>query len=702
MLKRILPALLLLTIGWPAIAASAQKPAWPSLDRQLAKDQVEPGSALAKLIAANQEFDKYLRPEEAADRLRIPAWLRVYWHKQNPDFEPREGDPTGGYPFVLKEIAEWMAHHQDLRPDDSGAAEPAYEKSAAGKGVESGPDQRISGLQTSARSETDIRVNYWNPSQIVAASNNLGGNGSLAIYYSSDAGATWGQTFLPRTGTFGDDFHSDPTVDWTSDGTAWAITIGINSSPLKLQLRAYKSTDGGATWTFDSTISGDHQFADRQMIWVDHSPASPYKDNLYVVWHNGPDVYMARRTAADGVWHAPVQVSGRETTGTGIGSDVKTNGAGTVYAYWPDTGSQRIYVTQSTNGGVSYSKPVPVAKTFGSFTIGVPAQSTRRTAIYVTSGAYRAGKQSLVFAAWHDLEGGKTCRSWFQEPGSNSNSACKTRIWFSRSTNGGLKWSKPRMIYNQKTLNDQFHPWMVVDEATGALAIMYYDTTGEDRRSTNVWFQSSYDKGVTWSAPFRVTTAPSATTDQGGNGNQYGDYNGMSGIAGTFFPIWTDRREVTFQDREEIWTAALVARKNLACKSTDLPLHGLGTGVASVAVPDGVRQASLSFWHRRGFASGENGGTLKVALDGGAPQPVPARALTAGARYAPGKEALFTGVDDSPVNTVVDLDAVCNSLTGDSAGCGGRTLSFFFSAGDRATPGDVWYLDDAAMTACTP
>lgn len=687
MRKRFLP-LLLLFVSLPA--GAAENPRWPSLEQQLAQDRVEPKSALEKLIAANQDFN-LLRPEEATDLIPVPPWLRVYWRKQHPDFEVRPGDPTGGYPYALKEVHEWMVHHQDLRPGEQADA-PVYEKAMAGKGVESGPDQRISGLQTSARSETDVRVNYWDPSRIIAASNNIRGGGSLAVYYSSDAGATWGQTTLPRTGTFGDDFHSDPTVDWTSDGTAWAITIGINSDPVNLQLRAYKSTDGGATWTYDATISGDHRFADRQMIWVDHSAASPYKDNLYVVWHNGPDVYMARRTP-DGTWHAPIQVSGPETTGTGIGSDVKVDGAGTVYAYWPDTGSQRIYVTRSTNGGVSYSKPVPVARTFGWFTIGVPAQNGRRTAIYVTSGAWRAGKKSLVYAAWHDLEGGKACRIWNQEPRDNVNSPCKTRIWFSRSTNGGLKWSKPRMIYNQKALNDQFHPWMVVDEATGALAIMYYDTIGEERTKTNVWFQASYNQGVTWTAPFRVTTAPSSTTDQGGDGNQYGDYNGMSGIAGTFFPVWTDRRSFTFQDREEVWTAALVARKNLACKSTDLFVHGLGTGVANVAVPGGATGVNLSFWHRR---SGESGGTLKIALDGGAPVPVPAWAITSGARYTRGQGPRFTGVDASPVNTVVDLDAVCNSLTGDSNGCGGRTLSLFFSAGDRG----AWYLDDAALTAC--
>lgn len=38
------------------------------------------------------------------------------------------------------------------------------------------------------------------------------------------------------------------------------------------------------------------------------------------------------------------------------------------------------------------------------------------------------------------------------------------------------------------------------------------------------------------------------------SGNQYGDYNGLSGYANSFFPSWTDRRN---NAREEIWTALI-------------------------------------------------------------------------------------------------------------------------------------------------
>src|SRR5437764_531854 len=78
------------------------------------------------------------------------------------------------------------------------------------------------------RSASAIRINYWNPSKILAASNTISGSGTQGVYSSADGGVTWGQTNLPLAS--GDSFHSDPTVEWTSDGTAWSSTMGINGN----------------------------------------------------------------------------------------------------------------------------------------------------------------------------------------------------------------------------------------------------------------------------------------------------------------------------------------------------------------------------------------------------------------------------------------------------------------------------------------
>src|SRR5215831_18176513 len=109
-------------------------------------------------------------------------------------------------------------------------------------------DFRISGSSTNIRSECDIRVNPGNTQQIVAASNDIT-TSVQAQFASTDGGSTWTQTTLPMQPA--DSLHADPAVDWTSDGTAWAVTIGIDATQTTLQLRAHRSTDQGATWTFD-------------------------------------------------------------------------------------------------------------------------------------------------------------------------------------------------------------------------------------------------------------------------------------------------------------------------------------------------------------------------------------------------------------------------------------------------------------------
>jgi hypothetical protein len=413
--------LVALSFCLPAVAEAAV-PSWPSLSEQLKAERVASRGALAKLIAANQDFS-LLRPEEATDKIRIPLWLRVLWRRAHPGMVYSAADPTGGYPLVLKEAHEWMLSHQDLVPGPPDRdAPPEAGEEALSKAASVGGEKRISGLQTSARSESDIRVNYWDPAKIIGASNNLGASGAQAQFYSTDGGATWGQTTLPlRTG---DAFHSDPTVEWTSDGTAWSTTIGVNSDATILQMRSYKSTDNGATWTFDATFSGAQTGADKQLIWVDHSATSPFRDDIYAIWHDGLPAFMNRRTGPSGSWQTPVQVSGGETTGTAIGGDVKTNASGDVFGFWPDTGSRKIFGVKSTNGGASYGAPVRIATAFDSFDIGVPAMNERRALVYVSGGAYRAADRNLVYAAWTDLTGAAGCATAADEPGSNTASTC--------------------------------------------------------------------------------------------------------------------------------------------------------------------------------------------------------------------------------------------------------------------------------------
>ena len=58
-------------------------------------------------------------------------------------------------------------------------------------------------------SESDITINPYNVSQIIAASNANNGT-TQAQYWSHDAGVTWTDASLPTVST--DNFQSDPAV----------------------------------------------------------------------------------------------------------------------------------------------------------------------------------------------------------------------------------------------------------------------------------------------------------------------------------------------------------------------------------------------------------------------------------------------------------------------------------------------------------
>jgi hypothetical protein len=512
---------------------------------------IRPGTALARLVAETEAHPEMAVAAAAApgSKLDIPRWLAAHYRRNHSEMPKAavQVDPTGGYPLVLENLHVWMLLHQDLQPSPAPEAKAAAEPSV-------GPNVKISGDFDNPHSESDIRVNPSAPHQIISASNNIG-LGQQAHFFSHDGGVSWGQTTLPLL--TGDSLQSDPTVHWTTDGTAWATTIGINASSTVLQMRAYKSTDGGRTWKFDATFSGSQTAADKQMMWVDRSASSAFRDRIYVIWHNNRPAFVSFRNASG--WHAPVQISHEETLGTAIGSDITTNADGTVFAVWPDTGSRTLFFAKSSDGGATFTKPLGVAKTFASFQIAIPAMAERAALVGVSIAAFG----NSVYVSWVDLSGATGCKAGADEPIDDVTSACTSRIWFASSADGGATWSTPTQINPGQDRTDQFNHRLAVDPDTGVLGIVYYSTgTGADRKKTNLVFQFSIDGGGIWSKPTKVTTAATdETTVDADNGNQYGDYNGLSVASLVFFPCWTDRRD---GGSEAIFSARIAVVPNAA------------------------------------------------------------------------------------------------------------------------------------------
>ena len=474
-------------------------------------------------------------------------------------------------------------------------------------------DLRISGASASARTETDIRLNYGDPSKVIAAANDANSLAE-AVFFSTDGGANWSPSTTNLPLAAGDAGQSDPAVDWTSDGIAHALCIGFDAGQINLRTRAYQSTDNGATWAFEATLSGAQNGADREIIWADHSPTSAFKDQVYATWHSGVPVFFARRTAgAGGAWQAAVQLSGAETTVMGIGGDIKTNSFGDLFVFWPDAdGTGNLVVRKSIDGGQTFAAAVIIANTFATTRrLSVPAAvanppATRGARVYISAGAYRTAAKDLVYAVWSDLSGAAGCNTG-GGPGNNVASTCKTRVWFSRSVNGGANWSAPVTLNNQASLNDQFHSKLCVDESNGNLIVTYRDTVNDATRlQTDVFMQTSTDDGQNWSTAVRVTSARTDETTAGFNPNQYADYDGLSGFYGTFFPAWTDRRA---GGAEEVWSAKLSIVQKQCFFIVDKSTYGQDEVDAMVL--HGNTTVNAAFYVVvEGFTAGELGITL--------------------------------------------------------------------------------------------
>jgi hypothetical protein len=138
----------------------------------------------------------------------------------------------------------------------------------------------------------------------------------------------------------------------------------------------------------------------------------------------------------------------------------------------------------------------------------------------------------------------------------------------------------------------------------------------------------------------------------------------------------------------------------------------------AIAIPADVGNTRLSFWHRRDFEAPYDGGRVAVALDGGSIFYFGPDSALSGETYdstiagpgtgtcPPGALAgvsSFSGAKSAMVNTVVDLDAVCDAATLSTGGCAGHTIRpGFLSITDCIIGKAGWFLDDVQVTTCVP
>ena len=249
---------------------------------------------------------------------------------------------------------------------------------------------RLTGAQTTTREESDIRINTDNLSQIICASTQLGGTQPMS--YSTDGGATWSQAGLPEF--TGDARQGDPTIDWTSDGTAWTVTIGIIATT-DLVMRTFKSTDQGATWTFDSTVTTTQSNMDKQALWIDHSRhVTAYRQHVLDLAQQGSVLCVGQERARGRL----VRAAADQRLGDDRDGDRQRHQdqrEGDVFAFWPDTAARTYSSRSRLTAGRTSPRPSASPRPTARSRTSSQRRTTAACLIYLSGGAFVRQRDEL-------------------------------------------------------------------------------------------------------------------------------------------------------------------------------------------------------------------------------------------------------------------------------------------------------------------
>jgi hypothetical protein len=352
------------------------------------------------------------------------------------------------------------------------------------------------------QNETAIAVDPNNPNRIVGGANDyvtrtwscfVGdtpcsalGDGYSGTYYSNNGGSSWccnsspNSDYTPTTlpsqigtlipgverlvgGIY--DAGGDPSVAFDSQGNVYYAGLGFNRNSAPNTVAVNKGTfDGGGnlTWglpTFINQTTSPSTLNDKEWIAVDSHVSSPFRDRIYVTWtrflfststgaYVQSPIAFVYSTDGGATFTTPTLISGNVLYGQGSRPVVAPNGD--LYVFW--NGSTRLaslnstYMVKSTDGGATWSTPLSV-----STMTNIPG--IRDTAFRVNSfPAAAAAPHGDLYVTWNtevkndatSFGGDPDCAYFI--PG-NHVSQCHSVAVYSKSTNGGVTWSAPALVF---------------------------------------------------------------------------------------------------------------------------------------------------------------------------------------------------------------------------------------------------------------
>jgi hypothetical protein len=343
-----------------------------------------------------------------------------------------------------------------------------------------------------------------------------GGAAAVGVSRSRDGGKTWrsvkvpGVTGCPPRSV---DRASDPWVSVGPEGTAYLASLPLSESTPGPGVRIATSPDAGRTWRPPLEIDGGG-FADKESVTAD-----PFRPGVaYVAWTRVDKALglFARTSDAGATWSAPVAIQRSAPGLVPTGHVLAPLRDGTLVDTYFDgdltEGSDTratIKTTVSVDGGATWSDPLAIGDGLQASVTDPDTKKPVRTGAPLPSIA--ATPDGTIAVVWPDVLGPRS-----------------SRIFMSRSADGGRTWSAPRAVV--KELGQAFTP-VITAAGDGSFALAYYDfrydRRGDRTLTTDAWLARTQDGGRTWgtshvAGPFDTRTA---AVTQGGR--FLGDYTGL-------------------------------------------------------------------------------------------------------------------------------------------------------------------------------
>ncbi len=316
------------------------------------------------------------------------------------------------------------------------------------------------------------------------------------------------------------------------------------------------SSNNGANWTTSQAGAAPASSADlldKNHMTADKVAGSPYANRLYNAWTafltGSPDeneiqlVYSSNNGTS---WSAPKNISGNLNAGSHCqGVNLATGPNGEVYATFAvydnwaagQYGEDAIGFAKSTDGGVTWA---PATKAYTALNFGIRG-NLKTTSIRVSSFP------SMAVDRTNGPGRGNIYIVWPQKGVAPAGS--DPDIVMIKSTDGGTTWSTPVRVNNDPINNarDQYYPWMTVDQTTGALYSVWYDSRDMSNDSATVYVGRSIDMGQTWENLKISDSKFKPKPISGLAGGYQGDYIGIAAKDNNVWAYWAEDRTGNYQ-----------------------------------------------------------------------------------------------------------------------------------------------------------